>query len=129
MGHWRPESKDRFRRPAPATWRKPCSTFWKRRKSRIAGCWRTGQRSTRRLGVVSSNWIAAPESRKTNWTHTWLNSKLSRNEAALHSLAGGRARSCPSLAVREKESQPATPGMGHWRKDLTDEPVKFFSYS
>ena len=31
-------------------------------------------------------------------------------------------------AIREKISYlAANPGAGHWRKDLTDEPVKFFS--
>src|SRR6266704_26508 len=59
MPTWRPESDGRFRVPAPAEWRRRCSGFSKRRKSKIAH------------------------------------------------LAGNS-------------------GAGHWRKELTDEPVKFF---
>src|SRR6266550_5333427 len=40
----RPESKNSFRLPAPAS-RKSCAVCWRPRKNRIIGSWRTGKQS------------------------------------------------------------------------------------
>jgi antitoxin ParD1/3/4/toxin ParE1/3/4 len=64
----------------------------------------------------------------------WQISKPNQNELALRPCAARRARQSSESSANRVESVirnriaflSGSPGAGHWRKDLTDETVKFF---
>ena len=131
-------------RALEARLQKLCSACSKRRKNRIAGCWKTKPRSTPGSGVASNSLTGARVFLKTNWTLTSSSSKPSLDEGSLRSCARDldlvriwryiKNNTSVEMAdrvesvIREKISYlAARPGAGRWREDLTDEPVKFFS--